>query len=139
MIEFHFEQKGALEAAIKYTEWLEDILHSEGAIPGVINYIFCSDEKILEMNRHFLNHDYYTDILSFDYSEEELISGDIFISWDRVCENARKYKVNELVELRRVMAHGLLHFLGYKDSSRSEKALMRKKENEKLQMFHVEQ
>ena len=91
------------------------------------------------MNRRYLNHDYYTDILTFDYTSAGILSGDIFISVERVKENALTYGVAEDNELRRVMVHGILHLMGYPDKTAKEKAVMRIKENEKLELFHVEQ
>ena len=102
---------------------------------GEINYILVEDEELLEMNKEYLGHDEYTDVITFDYSEEEEINGDIFISWDRVKENAAHYKVDELEELRRVMVHGILHLLGYGDKTEQEQKTMREKEDSNLSMF----
>lgn len=98
-----------------------------------------SDGELLEMNREYLNHDTFTDIISFDYTIGQTLSGDIFISSDRVKENAKLYKVKESFEMQRVMAHGVLHLMGYKDKSQAEKEGMRKEEDKFLEMFHVEQ
>lgn len=102
---------------------------------GDINYIFCSDEELLEINIRHLNHSTYTDIITFDYTEGNKISSDIFISIDRVEENAKKFKVSFEEELHRVMIHGILHLCGYKDKSKADAELMRKKENAALKMF----
>lgn len=118
--------------------WLVTIIDSEKKKVGDINFIFCNDDYLLEINKNYLNHDTYTDIISFDNSVGNELHGDIFISTERVVDNAAIYKVSESEELRRVMAHGLLHFCGYKDKTLEESELMRSKENEKLQMFHVE-
>src|ERR1044071_3674818 len=99
---------------------------------GDVNVIFCSDDYLLEMNREHLDHDYYTDIITFDYSEEAVVSGDLFISVDRVSDNASGLSVSFLDELNRVCVHGLLHLCGYKDKSEAEELLMRSKEDEML-------
>ena len=96
---------------------------------GDISVIFCSDEYLLQLNKEYLNHDYYTDIITFDYVEDDLISGDLFISLDRVKENARQFETPVLNELYRVVFHGTLHLTGYEDKTDSEQKLMREKEN----------
>ena len=101
-----------------------------------MNYVFCSDQHLLQLNRDYLQHDYYTDIITFDQSEEEsLIEGDIFISVDRVDDNARLLNVELIMEMRRVMAHGMLHLCGYGDKSPEDELVMRAKEDEWLQKF----
>ena len=105
---------------------------------GEISIVMCSDELLLETNQKYLNHDYYTDIITFDYTEEDQISGDLMISYDRVKENAKKENVSVQEELRRVMAHGVLHLLGLKDKSEREAAEMRAQEDAALVLFHVE-
>lgn len=139
MLEFHFECSFKLGDLSDYSDWLNRLLSSEGAIVGELNYIFCDDEYLLGVNQKYLGHEDFTDIISFDYSQNSLISGDIFISVDRVAENARIFDVLFETELLRVMAHGVLHFLGYGDKSREEQKVMRSKEEEKMKMFHVEQ
>ncbi len=110
--------------------WLKSTVELEKKKLGELNYIFCSDEYLLEMNVSYLNHDTLTDIITFDNSETEgLIVGDIFISVDRVLENAKMFEVEFAEELHRVMVHGALHLLGYKDKKKSEKEKMREKEN----------
>jgi len=104
-----------------------------------LNYIFTSDPYLLELNKRFLNHDYYTDILTFDYSVDGEISGEIFISVDRVKENAKSFEVGFDHELLRVMVHGLLHLCGYTDADDIQQQLMRNTEDEKIKLFHVEQ
>ena len=139
MIEYHYENNFRLDNETKYTDWINRIMASENAILGPIHYIFCDDTFLLAMNQKYLNHDTLTDIISFDYSDLGATSGDIFISIERVEENAVKFETTVDNELRRVMAHGLLHLLGYNDKNDSERSTMRAKENEKINMFHVEQ
>lgn len=139
MIRFHFNTDFRLPKRKEYRTWIGQVIASERRIAGNIDYIFTGDAELLEMNRQYLKHDYYTDILTFDYTLDETISGDIYISIDRVKENALLYNVMEEDELRRVMAHGILHLMGYLDSTEGEKSLIRKKENEKMELFHVEQ
>lgn len=109
-----------------------DLLQLEGKQAGEINYIFVDEEKILALNQQYLDHDYYTDVIAFDYSTGEKISGDIFISVPTVRYNASLYSTPFHKELSRVMIHGLLHLVGYKDKSEDEKRTMRKKEEEYL-------
>lgn len=119
-----------------YTKWLYRIFSKNDAELDSLNYIFCSDEYVLKINREYLDHDYYTDIISFPYAEKpEAIKGDIFISIDRITENAKEHNTNFDSELLRVMAHGILHFMGYKDKTPSEKKEMRKKEEEMIELF----
>lgn len=138
MIDFHFKSDFLIQNTTKYADWVNRVVDSESRITGQIDYIFCTDDYLLQLNREYLNHDTFTDIITFDYTDGQTISGDIFISTERVEENANKYKVDFLNELRRVMSHGILHLSGYKDKSEEEKELMRKKEEEKIKMFHVE-
>lgn len=112
--------------------WIKDIIQLNKKELGDINYIFCSDEKILEINKEFLKHDYYTDIISFDYCEETKINGDIFISIDTVKSNSIKYKTEFTEELHRVIIHGVLHFLGFKDKTKTDAEKMREAENKAL-------
>lgn len=114
-------------------QWLKQQAEAEGFQVGDLNYIFCSDEHVLQVNRDYLQHDFYTDIITFDQSEEEdLIEGDIFISVDRVADNAQQLNVEPILEMRRVLAHGLLHLCGYGDKSPEEEQAMRAKEDEWL-------
>lgn len=114
---------------VKLRSWLRKIISSEGSSMGDLNFIFCPDEVLLKMNEHYLQHDTFTDIITFDHSDgEPEISGDIFISIDRVRENAIKYATSFPDELHRVMAHGILHLLGYGDKTTKEKRTMREKE-----------
>jgi|SRR5690606_4075651 len=139
MVIFNYETDFELSNESLYENWIDAIIESEGKEPGEINYIFCDDEYLLNINQQYLNHDTLTDIISFDYTIGDLISGDIFISIDRVKDNAKDFDVSFHVELLRVMSHGILHYCGYKDKTDSDSNLMRKKEQEKMNMFHVEQ
>lgn len=115
--------------------WLRKVMGSEKKTPGAINYIFCSDRYLLSINQQYLKHNTYTDIITFDYSEDaHVISGDIFISIERVRENAEKLKVSFDSELHRVMVHGVLHLSGYKDKSTAQKRIMRNRENTYLSL-----
>ncbi|RXR24317.1 rRNA maturation RNase YbeY [Flavobacterium stagni] len=139
MISFNYETDFLLENESDYERWIQQIIITENKQEGEINYVFCDDEYLLDINQKYLNHDYYTDIISFDYSVANELHGDIFISIDRVLENAHDFKVTFHNELLRVMAHGVLHYCGYKDKSEEESVLMRTKENESILLFHVEQ
>ena len=111
------------------SNWLKDVTTKEGKEIGELVYVFCNDDYLIEKNIQFLKHDTLTDVITFDYCNDGIISGDILISTERVKENALKYEVDFLTELHRVMVHGLLHLLGYKDKSESDTVLMREKEN----------
>lgn len=119
--------------------WINNLIRESGCFTGEINFIFCSDEYLLKVNRDYLDHDYYTDIITFDYSElsgkQRVISGDVFISIDRIKENAISYKTGFESELRRVMAHGILHIIGFKDKTKEQKAIIREKENYGLVLY----
>ena len=138
MIEFHFKSELRIDDKSEYTDWIDRIIQSEGFVAGQIDYIFCTDEYLLQLNQEYLNHDTLTDIITFDYTDGKLISGDIFISTERVEDNAKEFQVDVLNELRRVMSHGILHLVGYGDKSNEEAKLMREKEEEKIKMLHVE-
>lgn len=138
MIEFINHTKRALNLNANYQNWIERIFNSEDAIQGDIIYTFCDDKELDELNQAYLNHIDWTDIITFDETVGDIISGDIFISLDRVEENANQFGVNFETELRRVMAHGILHLMGYNDDTENNQSLMRLKENEKLNLFHVE-
>lgn len=139
MISFNYETDFELQDEVKYEDWITRIIASEEKKEGEISYVFCDDEYLLQMNIQYLDHDTLTDIISFDYTVGREISGDIFISVERVKENAEEFGVPFDEELKRVMAHGILHYCGYKDKNEEDEALMRKKEEEKIAMFHVEQ
>ena len=116
----------------KLSRWIRNTASGYNCSVGALSYIFCNDEKILEINRQYLQHDYYTDIITFDYSEQNEISGDIFISLDTVRTNAEKYQNRFLDELHRVIIHGVLHLCGLNDETEAEQTAMRKAENEAL-------
>lgn len=139
MISFNYETDFELQNEALYQDWLTRIIISEGKKEGEVNYIFCDDEYLLQINIQYLDHDTLTDIISFDYTVGNEINGDIFISVERVIENAADYGVQFEEELKRVMAHGILHYCGYKDKSDEDEQLMRQKEDEKIALFHVEQ
>jgi probable rRNA maturation factor len=139
MISFNYELDFNLDNEAGFSEWLSNVITSEKKKEGEINYIFCDDEYLLEINQQYLNHDTLTDIISFDYSIGNELHGDIFISVERVRENANDFNVSFDEELKRVMAHGVLHYCGYKDKSEKDEQLMREKEEEKMKMFHVKQ
>ncbi len=114
--------------------WIKRVAAKYGKKTGDIAYIFCSDEKILQVNREYLQHDYYTDIITFDYSEGEVISGDLFISLDTVKTNAEKFGTPYEEELHRTIIHGILHLCGINDKGPGEREIMEKNENEALAM-----
>lgn len=109
--------------------WFTKVCENKNFQLGELNLIFCSDSYLLEINQKYLNHDYYTDIITFDYVENQCVSGDLFISVERVKENAQKLKVSFEEELDRVMVHGLLHLIGYKDNNESKQAEIRAQED----------
>jgi probable rRNA maturation factor len=117
---------------LQVNECIFNTIENENKVSGEINFILCSDKYILQINQQFLNHDYYTDVITFNYCEDNNISGDIFISIERVHENANDFKVSFENELLRVMIHGVLHLIGYSDESDEEKKNMHKKEDEYL-------
>ena len=127
-IRFELKQK------MQNNRWLKMVAGSEMRRIGAVNIIFCSDNYILDVNMKYLQHDYFTDIITFDYCEKDILSGDLFISIDSVRENARFYGVAFADELDRVMVHGLLHLIGYDDHTEADIAVMRQKENYYLQM-----
>lgn len=121
---------------LKTKKWIKNTSFSEGYEVSQLNYIFCSDEYLLEINKQYLDHDYFTDIITFDNSEEDKqLEGDIYISVDRVRDNAETFHTDFDSEMRRVLIHGLLHLVGYEDSSEALKTAMRAKEDEYLSLF----
>ncbi len=138
-INFFSETDFELEQEQKYASWINAVIKTEGKILGEINYIFCDDEYLHKINVDYLDHDTLTDIISFDNTVGDTLHGDIYLSIQRINENATEYDVNFREELRRVMIHGVLHFCGYKDKTERDSDLMRRKEEEKMKMFHVEQ
>lgn len=139
MINFNYENEFTLENEEAIAKWLSDVIVSENKKEGEINYIFCDDEYLHKINLEYLNHDTLTDIISFDYTVGNELHGDVFVSVERVQDNANDFNVPFEVELRRVLVHGILHYCGYKDKGEKEELMMRAKEDEKLVMFHVEQ
>lgn len=131
MVSYFFEDvKFSFKGRRENNAWLKAVAESEVKRLGSINIIFCSDNYILDVNRRYLNHDYFTDIITFDYCEGNVISGDLFISIDTVRDNAEFYKADSFDnELQRVMVHGVLHLIGYDDHTPEDQALMREKEN----------
>jgi probable rRNA maturation factor len=138
MINFNYETDFILDNEEVFASWLSNVILSENKKEGEINYIFCDDEYLHKINLEYLNHDTLTDIISFDYSMGNELNGDIFVSIERVKDNANDFKVSFEDELRRVLVHGLLHYCGYKDKSIEDETMMRSKEDEKTAMFHVE-
>lgn len=138
MITYNYETEFQLDNEDVFSQWIEHVVLSESKSLGEVNYIFCNDDYLHKINVEYLNHDTLTDIISFDYTEGDLIQGDIFISTERVVDNASDFDIPFNEELKRVMIHGILHYCGYKDKSKDDEQLMRLKENEKIKMFHVE-
>lgn len=138
MIEFIYNTEFYLTDEKRFEHWIESIIQSEDKLCGDITYFFCDDPALDKINQEYLNHKDFTDIISFDSTFGNIISGEIFISVDRVKENARIFGVKFDEELLRVMAHGILHFCEYKDAEENDRQEMRSKEDEKIKMFHVE-
>ena len=139
VIDFNFIDVAPIENDRPFMDWLSRVAESEGYSLSALSYIFCNDQYLLDLNQTYLSHDTLTDIITFDYVEGTEVSGDIFISVDRLKENAAIFKVSFEEERLRVMAHGLLHLMGYKDKNAEDQEVMSNKENEKIKMFHVEQ
>jgi probable rRNA maturation factor len=118
-------------------DWIKTVIISEKKKPGTISIVLCSDDFLIDMNKQFLQHDFFTDIITFDYSEGTTVSGELYISIDRVNDNALKFKVSPGNELRRVIIHGVLHLCGYSDKNKKDQEKMRSKENEKLEMLKI--
>lgn len=129
MITFNYETEFKLLAKANIANWISKSIVNEAFKEGDINFIFCDDNYLLDMNVKYLKHKTLTDIISFDYSLGKIVSGDIFISIDRIRDNALKYEVKFDDELKRVIIHGILHFCGYNDKTKEDKRLMRKKED----------
>lgn len=134
-ISFSLETKYNLKSRTLIKKWLKQIIENKGYKLGTISYILCDDDYLLEINKQYLQHEFYTDIITFDYVENGVINGDIFISIDRVKENAASFGVSEREELMRVFAHGVLHLSGLKDATSEEASQMRKAENESLELL----
>lgn len=136
MIQFFYESLPE-SVSTDYKKWLEDLILSEGKKPGEINYIFCDDEYLLKINQDYLQHDYYTDIITFDYVKGKTISAEIFVSLQRISDNASTLSRDYEEELRRVLAHGILHLIGYKDKTEEEEKEMRRMEDLYLAKYGI--
>ena len=135
-INFYYEDVSDLHLnKKKLRDWFKFSIKAEGKKVGEISFIFCSDSYLLDMNKQYLDHDYYTDIITFDYVQDGIISGDIYISVDRISENADIFQVSFEEELNRIMIHGVMHLCGYADKLESEKLLMTQKEDYYLANF----
>src|SRR5690606_2632638 len=137
MIDFNFETDFELKNSIKLQKWIFETIISEGFELGELLYIFCDDEYLHKLNIEYLNHDTLTDVISFDYNIGKIINGEIYISVERVAENAIDFKTDFENELHRVMIHGVLHFCGYKDKSDTEERIMRQKEEDSLRRLSI--
>ena len=135
MITFNYETNFALANETKVISWIKEVVLGESFKVGDINYIFCTDEDLHKINVEFLQHDNYTDIISFDYTAGKILNGDIYISVDRVKENAELYKTSFLNEIHRVMIHGVLHYMGYEDKTKQDKERMRWAEDKMLTLL----
>lgn len=136
MINYYFEGYKEIDInKVKISNWLERLVNLENFSIGELTFIFCRDEYLLNINKQYLDHNYFTDVITFDYSKDNYISGDVFISVDRVNENYKEFNVSFENEILRIMLHGVLHLLGYKDKEKSEKLLMTKKEDEYLNIY----
>lgn len=129
MISFNYETSFSLENEARISDWISNVIDEEKHKLEEVNYVFCDDNYLHKLNVEFLNHDTLTDIISFDYSVGKVVQGDVFISVERVAENAIDYKVSFLEELHRVIVHGILHYCGYNDKTDKDAVLMRSKEN----------
>lgn len=135
MISFNYETDFELADETLFSDWISKLILTENKIEGDLNFIFCDDDFLHKINLEYLHHDTLTDIISFDYCVGKELHGDIFISVERVRENAVEFEVAFDNELKRVMAHGILHYCGFKDKTEADLALMREKENEKILLF----
>ena len=135
MIGYQYIESDEITNSDAISLWLTNVIKEEGKQIGELIYVLCKDEYLLEKNIQFLDHNTLTDIITFDYCEGEIVNGDILISTERVEENSKTYKINYLTELHRVMVHGLLHLLGYKDKNEKDAKTMREKENYYLNKF----
>ena len=132
-VSFHTEDLSFnLQHKLLHKQWIREWILMHEKIPGDLSFIFTSNERIRHINQEYLNHNYFTDVITFDYTEKDLIAGDVFISVDQVFHNAGEYESEPDEELRRVMIHGVMHLLGYGDSNRKEQEEMRNLENEAL-------
>lgn len=129
MISFFYETDFKINKPRTWKNWIKESAANEGFMIGDINYIFCDDEYLLQINKDYLQHDYYTDVIGFQYSEGKELSGDIYISVERIEDNARQNEIEFKNELARVIIHGILHFMNYKDKSDAEAKKMRSLES----------
>lgn len=132
MIRFYFETNFNFAGKNQIKLWLKNLIESHNLFVGNINFIFVDDEQILKINNQYLSHDYYTDIITFNYNKEDSVNSDIYISIERIKENANLYQTNIREEFLRVIVHGVLHLLGFNDSTDKEKERMRALENEQI-------
>lgn len=137
MIEFLSQTDFKLQNEKDISKWIAAIIDKEGFLEGDISYFFCDDEYLFNLNKEFLQHESLTDIISFDYSLGNLINGEVYISVERVAENAELYQTNFETELHRVMIHGIYHYCGFKDKTDNEIKVMRSKENEALARLRI--
>lgn len=135
MINYFFENTEAITLPTNTSSWIENLILEEGKKLGEITYVFCDDAYLLKVNQDYLQHDYYTDIITFDYVKGKTISGDIFVSLQRISDNASTLSNSFEKELQRVIAHGVLHLCGYKDKTEEEEKLMRSKEDYYLSKY----
>jgi rRNA maturation RNase YbeY len=135
MIKYHFITPFELKEPNRHKSWLKLLAANKGFYIGNINYIFCDDNYLFTINQNFLKHDTFTDIITFDNRVGETLNGEIYISINRIIENAQLYQTSPSKELLRTMAHGILHLCGYKDKSKEEKKIMRKEEEEAIKLF----
>lgn len=136
MVDINYEETDDLELSVdKLESWIEAICIREGRKLDELSLVFCSDNFLLEINQQHLNHDFFTDIVTFDYCVDNLVSGDLFISVDRVFENSAIYEVSFFHELHRVIIHGVLHLCGYRDKSEADEVIMRKMEDDALELI----
>ena len=135
MIEFNAINDFEIESESQIISWLTQVIKDENKMPGDVNFIFCDDVYLHKMNVEFLDHDTLTDVISFDYTDGKIVSGDVYISTERVADNAIDFEVSFKDELHRVIVHGLLHYCGYKDKTVEEAKVMRSKENHLLSII----
>ncbi|GHS87099.1 endoribonuclease YbeY [Bacteroidia bacterium] len=133
---FYENVRGRLTCVRQVRAWVQTIVETKHKQAGCINVIFCDNTYLLKLNKQYLKHDTYTDIITFDFVDGEIINGDIFISWEQTADNAKLFGVKHQEELRRVIIHGVLHLLGYKDKTAPEQQQMRREENKALTLFN---
>lgn len=137
-INFHYETDFKLDDESKYSYWVNEIVTVHNRLIKDVNFVFCDDEYLIEINRSYLNHDTYTDIITFNNAVDDRVFTDIFISIERVLFNSKKFNVDFKIELLRVMAHGILHLLDFNDKEEVDIAQMRIEEEKMIKLFHVE-